>query len=81
MAGAVMYPSEASGTWRRGWDSNPTAFRPSPDRIGTTRQTIAAIEHNKYSPSLEAAFSIAEVFGVAIGKVFQWKAGWPNDKK
>ena len=45
------------------------------DRIGMTRQTVASIEHNKYSPSLEAAFRIAEVFGVAIGDVFQWKAG------
>ena len=45
------------------------------DRIGMTRQTIAAIEQNKYSPSLEAAFRIAEVFGVAIGDVFQWKSG------
>ncbi|MBV8246220.1 MAG: helix-turn-helix transcriptional regulator, partial [Candidatus Eremiobacteraeota bacterium] len=28
-------------------------------RIGVTRQTIAAIEAGKYSPSLEAAFRIA----------------------
>nr|WP_280139123.1 helix-turn-helix transcriptional regulator [Pelagibacterium luteolum] len=42
------------------------------DRIGVTRQTVAAIEQNKYSPSLEAAFRIAEVFGVEIGQVFQW---------
>lgn len=44
------------------------------DRIGMTRQTVAAIEQNKYSPSLEAAFRIAETFGVEIGMVFQWKA-------
>jgi len=44
------------------------------DRIGMTRQTVAAIEQNKYSPSLEAAFRIAETFGVEIGVVFQWKA-------
>lgn len=44
------------------------------DAIGMTRQTVAAIEQNKYSPSLEAAFRIAEVFGVEIGVVFQWKA-------
>lgn len=44
------------------------------ERIGMTRQTIAAIEKNKYSPSLEAAFRIAEVFGAPIGEVFQWKA-------
>lgn len=43
------------------------------DRIGMTRQTVAAIEQNKYSPSLEAAFRIAEVFDVDIGSVFQWK--------
>lgn len=41
-------------------------------RIGMTRQTIAAIEQNKYSPSLEAAFRIANVFGVGIDAVFQW---------
>ncbi len=41
-------------------------------RIGVTRQTIAAIEMGKYSPSLEAAFRIAEVFDVALDDVFQW---------
>jgi len=40
--------------------------------IGLTRQTIAAIEAGKYSPSLEAAFRIAQVFNVALGEVFQW---------
>jgi putative transcriptional regulator len=40
-------------------------------RIGVTRQTIAAIEAGKYSPSLEAAFRIAEVFRVPLGDVFQ----------
>ena len=40
--------------------------------IGVTRQTIAAIESGKYSPSLEAAFRIAHVFGVELGEVFQW---------
>ncbi len=41
-------------------------------RIGVTRQTIAAIEAGKYSPSLEAAFRIAHVFNVPLGEVFQW---------
>lgn len=41
-------------------------------RIGVTRQTIAAVEAGKYSPTLEAAFRIAEVFGVPLGDVFQW---------
>ena len=42
------------------------------EKIGMTRQTIAAIEAGKYSPSLEAAFRIAHVFGVEITEVFQW---------
>jgi putative transcriptional regulator len=41
-------------------------------QIGVTRQTIAAIEQNRYAPSLEAAFRIAHVFGVGIDEVFQW---------
>jgi putative transcriptional regulator len=43
-------------------------------RIGVTRQTIAAIEAGKYSPSLEAAFRIAHVFNVPLEEVFQWDA-------
>jgi putative transcriptional regulator len=42
--------------------------------IGVTRQTIAAIEAGKYSPSLEAAFRIAQVFGKPLDEVFQWEA-------
>jgi putative transcriptional regulator len=41
-------------------------------RIGLTRQTVAAIEAGKYSPTLEAAFRIAEVFGKPLEEVFQW---------
>lgn len=42
------------------------------DRVGVTRQTINAIEGNKYSPSLEVAFRIARVFGVPLEKVFTY---------
>jgi putative transcriptional regulator len=42
------------------------------ERIGVTRQTIAAIEQGKYSPSLEAAFRIAAVLGKSLEEVFQW---------
>jgi putative transcriptional regulator len=41
-------------------------------KIGMTRQTVAAIEAGKYSPSLEAAFRIAQVFGATLEEVFQW---------
>ncbi|MES2987156.1 MAG: helix-turn-helix transcriptional regulator [Pseudomonadota bacterium] len=43
------------------------------ERIGMTRQTIAAIEAGKYSPTLEAAFRIARVFGKPLEEVFQWE--------
>jgi putative transcriptional regulator len=43
------------------------------EKIGMTRQTIVAMEQGKYSPSLEAAFRIAVVFGVEITEVFQWE--------
>jgi len=43
------------------------------ERIGVTRQTIAAIEAGKYSPTLEAAFRIARVFGKPLDEVFQWE--------
>jgi putative transcriptional regulator len=42
------------------------------DRIGVTRQTVIAIEQGRYSPSLEAAFRIARVFGVPLEEVFQF---------
>ena len=42
------------------------------EAIGVTRQTIAAIEAGKYSPTLEAAFRIARVFGKPLDAVFQW---------
>jgi len=40
--------------------------------VGVTRQTIVAIENAKYSPTLELAFKIVEVFGVGIDDVFQY---------
>lgn len=42
--------------------------------VGVTRQTIMAVEKSKYSPSLEVAFKIAEVFGQSIEEVFQYEA-------
>ena len=42
------------------------------DKIKVTRQTVNAIELGKYSPSLEAAFRIATVFGKPLESVFQY---------
>jgi putative transcriptional regulator len=44
------------------------------DLIYVTRQTVIAIEGDKYSPSLEVAFRIAHVFGVPLEQVFQYEA-------
>ncbi|HEY0624063.1 helix-turn-helix transcriptional regulator [Sphingomonas sp.] len=43
------------------------------ERVGVTRQTIAAIEQGKYSPTLETAFRIAQVFAKPLEEVFQWQ--------
>jgi putative transcriptional regulator len=45
------------------------------EQVGVTRQTIIAIEQGRYSPSLEMAFQIAGVFGVALDEVFQYPDG------
>ena len=42
------------------------------DLIYVTRQTVVAIEGDKYSPSLEVAFRIAHVFAVPLEQVFQY---------
>ncbi|MCB0742859.1 MAG: helix-turn-helix transcriptional regulator [Ignavibacteriales bacterium] len=43
------------------------------DKLGVSRQTINAIEAGKYSPTLELAFKIAEIFKVDLAEVFQYK--------
>jgi putative transcriptional regulator len=43
------------------------------ERIGVTRQTVVAIENEKYSPSLEVAFRIARVFDVPLESVFSYE--------
>jgi putative transcriptional regulator len=42
------------------------------EAIGVTRQTIIAIEQDRYSPSLESAFRIARFFKVGVEDVFGW---------
>ena len=41
------------------------------EKAGVTRQTIIALEANKYVPSLLLAYRIARVFSVSIEEVFQ----------
>jgi len=42
------------------------------EEVGVTRQTIIAIEKNKYVPSLELAFKIARTFNETIENIFQY---------
>lgn len=43
------------------------------DAVGVTRQTINAIEGNKYCPSLEVAFLIAEALEVPLEEAFRFE--------
>lgn len=40
------------------------------ERIGVSRQTVNAIESNKYLPSLGLAFKIVKLFKVPIEEIF-----------
>ncbi|HVY24120.1 MAG TPA: helix-turn-helix transcriptional regulator [Steroidobacteraceae bacterium] len=54
-------------------DHNDMTQQELADSVGVTRQTINAIELEKYSPSLEVAFKIAAVFKMPLEKVFQYR--------
>jgi len=41
------------------------------EAVGVTRQTINAIERDRYDPSLELAFKLAAHFECHIGDIFQ----------
>jgi len=41
------------------------------DKLGVSRQTINAIETERYDPSLPLAFKVAQLFKVPIEEIFQ----------
>jgi putative transcriptional regulator len=43
------------------------------ERVGATRQTIIAVEAEKYAPSLELAFRLARAFRVPFETVFHYE--------
>ena len=47
--------------------------------VGVTRQTIHAIETDKFSPSAKLAFRIARAFGVSVDQVFWLEGGEPSE--
>lgn len=48
--------------------------------VGVSRQTVVAIEGDKYSPSLEVAFRIATIFDVPLDEVFQYDSPPAQDR-
>lgn len=43
------------------------------EKVGVTRQTIIAIEKNKYMPSLKLAFKISILFKKNVEEVFSYE--------
>ncbi|MGI6769198.1 MAG: helix-turn-helix transcriptional regulator [Bacilli bacterium] len=41
------------------------------NKLGVTRQTINAIENNKYDPTLELALKISIFFGLSVNDIFK----------
>lgn len=50
------------------------------EKIGVTRQTVIAIESNKYLPSLGLAFKIAGLFKVKVEDIFTHRGKGVNDE-
>jgi putative transcriptional regulator len=47
-------------------------------KLGITRQTVLSIEKEKYDPSLELAFKIANLFNVTIEDIFSYRTNRDN---
>ena len=41
------------------------------NRVGVTRQTIIAIENDRYNPTLELAMKLAKLFNTSVEEIFQ----------
>ncbi len=55
------------------FDNNEMTQEELANRVGCTRQTIIALEQNKYVPSIELAFRVAKAFSVTLEEVFQYE--------
>lgn len=40
------------------------------EKLGVTRQTIIAIENDKYAPTLSLAFKLAHLLGTTVDELF-----------
>lgn len=50
----------------QGWSQSELA-----ERLGVSRQTVNAVERERYEPSLSLAFAIAALFGRPIEEIFR----------
>lgn len=41
------------------------------NEVGVTRQTIIAVENNKYNPTLELAMKLAKLLDTPVEEIFQ----------
>jgi putative transcriptional regulator len=55
------------------FDQNEMTQEELANKVGCTRQTIIALEQNRYVPSIELAFRVAKAFGVPLEEVFQYE--------
>jgi putative transcriptional regulator len=58
---------------RQRFDASEMTQQELADKVGVSRQTIVAIEKGKYSPSLELAFRLAQVFEATLEEVFSYE--------
>ncbi len=56
----------------RGWNQSDLA-----EKLSVSRQTINAIETERYDPSLPLAFAISHLFGLPIEQIFLSETGQP----
>ncbi len=69
----IKEPNIINKIRRLRFDNNEMTQEALADMVGVTRQTIIALEANKYVPSLGLAFKLARAFKVKIEDVFQEK--------
>lgn len=70
--------SRTTGTWGEHMENKLRVYRAMNDitqeqlakEIGVTRQTINAIERQRYNPSLELAFDLADYFDCSVEELF-----------
>jgi len=55
------------------FDHNEMTQQELAEQAGVTRQTIIALEANRYVPSLLLAYRISRVFRITIEEVFQFE--------